>query len=230
QWNAPTICDSTIALGMCLTAYYVSARAYNGSDHYDSNAKRGYSVDNLAPGPPQNVTAAYNTGSGNHLTWDRPSDPDVAYSGVYRDDELIAYTTMDEWVDTEYDGWTVTYQVSAVDTSGNEGPKAGPGQTTAVETPRDSDELTLRQNVPNPFNPTTTIAFVLPERTRATLAVYDVSGRLVSTLVSGVVERGNREYQWNGTDTAGNRASTGVYFYRLTAGEKTLTKKMVLLK
>ncbi|MEJ2722256.1 MAG: hypothetical protein P8181_14140, partial [bacterium] len=78
QWNAPTICDSTIALGMCLTGYYVSARAYNGSDHYDSNAKRGYSVDNLAPGPPQNVTAAYNTGSGNHLTWDRPSDPDVA--------------------------------------------------------------------------------------------------------------------------------------------------------
>jgi hypothetical protein len=88
----------------------------------------------------------------------------------------------------------------------------------------------LYQNVPNPFNPTTTISFVLPERTRATLSIYDVEGRLVRTLVDEIIGEGYQERTWDGKDANGNQVGSGVYFYRLTAGDKTLTKKMVLLR
>ncbi len=90
--------------------------------------------------------------------------------------------------------------------------------------------LNLYQNHPNPFNPTTTISFTLPERTFVRVSVYDIAGRLVATLVESTLDEGYREVPWNGKDARGEAVSSGVYFYRLTAGDKTLTKKMVLLK
>jgi flagellar hook assembly protein FlgD len=91
-------------------------------------------------------------------------------------------------------------------------------------------ELTLEQNYPNPFNPSTTISFTLPKRTIASLSIFNVEGRLVTTLVDGTLDEGYKEVTWDGTNTHGNPVSSGVYFYRLKAGGKTLTKKMVLLK
>jgi hypothetical protein len=91
-------------------------------------------------------------------------------------------------------------------------------------------ELALRQNHPNPFNPSTTISFTLPGRTRVTLAVYDVQGRLVRTLVDDMVGEGYQERSWDGKDAIGRPVGSGVYFYRLTAGDKTLAKKMVLIR
>ena len=88
----------------------------------------------------------------------------------------------------------------------------------------------LYQNHPNPFNPTTTISFVLPERTRVTLEIYDVEGRLVRRLVSGVGEPGLNEIVWDGKDAKGRRVSSGVYLYRLSAGDEVMTKKMTVLK
>ena len=88
----------------------------------------------------------------------------------------------------------------------------------------------LYQNHPNPFNPTTTISFVLPERARAKLAIYDVAGRHVRTLVDEVRAGGLNEARWDGRDATGNPVSSGVYLYRLVAGSQTLTKKMTLLK
>ena len=102
--------------------------------------------------------------------------------------------------------------------------------TTAVgDTPVPS-RLAL-ENHPNPFNPTTMIRFALPEATVVTLKVYDVQGRLVKTLVSGRhTPVGVHEIEWSGTDNNGMPVSSGVYFYRLTAGSETLTRKAVLLK
>jgi len=89
----------------------------------------------------------------------------------------------------------------------------------------------LYDNVPNPFNPMTTIRYDLPTLCRVTLLVYDLSGRLIRTLKHGVVEdAGHREVVWNGTDNSGLTVSSGVYFYCLTAGEYTETRRMVLLK
>jgi Tol biopolymer transport system component len=91
-------------------------------------------------------------------------------------------------------------------------------------------ELALHQNHPNPFNPNTTISVTLPARSRINLSVYDPQGHLVKTLADGVVGAGLREHEWDGKDTFGTPVSSGIYFYRLTAGKKSITKKMLLLK
>ncbi len=90
--------------------------------------------------------------------------------------------------------------------------------------------LRLEQNRPNPFNPTTTIAFEVPTAGHVELAVYDAAGRLVTTLVDARVEAGRREVAWSGLDDRGNRAASGVYFFRLTHDGGSTTKKGVLLK
>ncbi len=91
-------------------------------------------------------------------------------------------------------------------------------------------KLTMAQNFPNPFNPTTSISFYLPERTKVHLEVYDVTGRLVTRLTDGVFSAGPHNINWNGTDSFGSAVGSGVYIYRLTAGKQTMSRKMMLLK
>lgn len=87
-------------------------------------------------------------------------------------------------------------------------------------------------SAPNPFNPTTTIAFVAPRTGRATLSVYDVSGRRVRTLYDGPLGAGDHEIRWDGRDDARRPLASGVYVARLEVpGESTpLRMKLVLLK
>ncbi len=88
----------------------------------------------------------------------------------------------------------------------------------------------LDQNYPNPFNPSTTIKYRVANQTNVALKVYSVSGQLVRTLVTGAQQPGYYTIQWNGLNNAGEQVSSGVYFYRLAAGDQTSTKKMMLLK
>jgi len=88
----------------------------------------------------------------------------------------------------------------------------------------------LMQNYPNPFNPTTSIAFSLPQMGHINLNVYDISGRLVSTLVNGTLDGGVHNIMWNGTDSNGELVSAGVYFYALESADMVMTKKMILMK
>ena len=88
----------------------------------------------------------------------------------------------------------------------------------------------LAQNAPNPFNPRTKISFVLPVAGEASLAVYDVDGRLVRTLAGGWLEAGERVVTWDGDDDRGGRVASGLYFCRLRVGDRTLVRKMTLLK
>jgi len=90
--------------------------------------------------------------------------------------------------------------------------------------------LRLGQNVPNPFNPRTAIAFDLPDRCGVTLRVYGVDGRVVATLVDETRGAGAYEVIWNGTDDRGRSAASGVYFYVLEASDLRLTQKMVLMR
>ncbi len=91
-------------------------------------------------------------------------------------------------------------------------------------------DVVLHQNYPNPFNPNTVIRFDLPRPAYVRLRVYNVKGELVSTLVDGHFAEGSREIAWNATDSRGRRVSSGVYFYRLAAGEQVRTRKMILLR
>jgi len=88
----------------------------------------------------------------------------------------------------------------------------------------------LHDNYPNPFNPATTIQFDLPEQADVQLEVYNVKGQRVVTLVNGVRSAGSYSVGWDGRSTTGGRVATGVYFYRLRAGDFVQTKKMVLMK
>jgi hypothetical protein len=90
--------------------------------------------------------------------------------------------------------------------------------------------LQLAQNVPNPFNPETTIAFHLPDAGSARLTIYDIRGKLVRTLVDEPYEAGPHKVIWQGDDWAGHPVASGVYLYRLEAGSYCETKRMVLNK
>ncbi|MGD9546009.1 MAG: right-handed parallel beta-helix repeat-containing protein [Candidatus Krumholzibacteriia bacterium] len=85
--------------------------------------------------------------------------------------------------------------------------------------------------VPNPFNPTTTVAFELPTQEAVSLHVFDLQGRLVRTLLRGeVVPQGRHEAVWDGRDESGRQAASGTYFFRLQAGGQVETKRAVLVK
>jgi len=105
---------------------------------------------------------------------------------------------------------------------------------TGVEPPASDAGLpksfALGQNYPNPFNPGTTISYDLPRRVPVRLEVFNVVGQKVATLVDGTQEAGHQIALWNGHETNGAAAASGVYFYRLSAGEFVATAKMVLLK
>jgi hypothetical protein len=121
-------------------------------------------------------------------------------------------------------GMTYRYRVEVKDEAG----RRMLFETEAVSTP--ARRLTLYQNRPNPFNPGTTISFILPEKSHANLSIFDATGRLVATLVSQYMNEGLQEFHWDGKDNRGNAVGSGVYFYRLKAGNKILTKKMLLIK
>ncbi|MFC1572565.1 alpha/beta hydrolase-fold protein [Candidatus Eisenbacteria bacterium] len=88
----------------------------------------------------------------------------------------------------------------------------------------------LRQNAPNPFNPSTTLAYVLPNRGRVELRIYEGSGRLMLTLVNDVQTAGSHEALWDGLDSTGQPAAHGVYFARLRAGDEVVTRKITLVR
>ncbi|MEE9190924.1 MAG: aryl-sulfate sulfotransferase [Candidatus Neomarinimicrobiota bacterium] len=88
----------------------------------------------------------------------------------------------------------------------------------------------LYDNYPNPFNPSTMIQYDLPEATQVTVAIYDLMGSAVKTLVNEFKDAGYHTVTWNGTNDRGNRMSGGVYLYSINAGPYHKTQKMVLLK
>ena len=88
----------------------------------------------------------------------------------------------------------------------------------------------LMQNYPNPFNPSTTIGFSVPESSHVTLNIYDMTGRLVTTLVDGTVDMGVHMVDWNGEDSSGSMVSAGVYIYALESADMVVTNKMIYMK
>jgi hypothetical protein len=97
------------------------------------------------------------------------------------------------------------------------------------------EAFALGQNRPNPFNPETWIPYQLPETAVVTVQIYSLDGRLVRHLnlglkPAGVYQTKERSVYWDGRNESGERVSSGVYFYRLTAGPWSQTKRMLLIK
>jgi hypothetical protein len=90
--------------------------------------------------------------------------------------------------------------------------------------------FTVRQNYPNPFNPSTVIEYTLPRRSAVTIDIFNVLGQKVCRLVDEVKPAGTHAVSWDGTNKAGGAVSTGLYFYRVKAGDMVASRKMLLLK
>jgi hypothetical protein len=141
------------------------------------------------------------------------------------DAEVIADGLSFTFIDTDCEAG-LSYFYRVVFTDGEKSAilfEAGPVGTPAID-------IALLQNSPNPFNPRTTIGYSIPEACRVRLEIFDAAGRRVRLLVDEIRQKGGHSVDWDGTASAGTPAASGVYFYRLTAGKSTLTRKMVLLR
>jgi len=160
----------------------------------------------------------------NAVTMAGSGEPDLYYADIPKQaDETI-----------------VEYYISAEDYSGriSTEPPTAPGalysfntgttQTTAAETP--GARIALEQNHPNPFNPSTTIRFHLPEAGFVTLKIYDASGREIATLVNEVRSDGTHTVEWNGKNSLGTPMNSGVYFYELRTAKELESRKMILIR
>lgn len=246
QYVAETLCDSTAAAGICWSVFMVSAMTPDPAQFYDSPPDSGYSLDNLAPSVPAGLAVSYGS-SENTLAWLGAPEPDVWHYRVYRSRQVaggcaprgdpIALVAGGTWTDdlTGAVGGAVEqcYCLTAVDFGGNESVASEweHAVLTGVTGPDLPVSFRLHPNYPNPFNPLTRVSFDLPASVRVDLAVYDLAGRVVRTLVDGrILPAGRHELTWTGSDDAGRRLATGVYFLRLTAGEFRQTRRMALLK
>lgn len=227
---APTLYDS-----MSTTDgkhyFLISAHTNDPNVFYDSNVDSGYSVDNLAPLAPMNIAGSY-IQERVLLHWDANQESDirnyVIYRGSHPDSLNFLATSKDTlFIDSTPVSDESYYGVSAQDVHDNESPKTL--VLIMVSSEREDDNIlnafALSQNYPNPFNPLTTIKYTLPQASFVTLNVYNTLGQMAMLLVDGKKEAGNYEVNF---DASG--LQSGVYFYRLVAGDFISTKKFVLLK
>ncbi len=143
-------------------------------------------------------------------------------------DEIIpgskdgSYLFVDQDVEV---GRTYYYKLINTDARGNQNESS----VIAVKVPVPS-KFELSQNYPNPFNPVTTIRFQLPKRERVVLTIYNMLGQKIATLIDGQKDPGYYTVEWDGKDSSGIEAATGLYIYRLQSQERSITKRMIKLK
>ena len=234
----PTLFDST---SVNSDYHYVQVIAHLASAQYPfyvAALDSARSTDDLAPGVPQNLAAAYQAG-GVAFDWDDAPETDFALYRIYRASDpafvhgagnLVNETAISQWNDSTTNPWGFYYKVTVVDHAGNEGPAAAPGAVTGVPDAPPPGRFALHRPVPNPFNPSTKLSFEMAAAGHARLKVYDTAGRLVATLVDGHHDVGSHHVIWDGRDSAGRMSSAGVYLYRLEAGGYAETKQMTLVK
>ncbi len=244
QCIAPTLCDSTETEGICWSVFFTRTVTPDPLIFFDSAPDSGYSIDNLEPNVPKGFQVDF-AASGNVLSWSESEEPDVRYYCIYRGDEeskttdaeLVQKVAGTTWTDdlsgAPGHAWDYRYFLTAVDFAGNESdPTAweGTGVSGAAGDPAPR-ACRLHPCYPNPFNPVVTIGFDLPDVRQASLRIYDVSGRLVATLVDrAILPSGNHQVVWTGSDDSGRAVAAGVYFYRLQAGDFQQTRTMTMVK
>ena len=122
-------------------------------------------------------------------------------------------------------GKTYFYKLVDIDLSGKRSEHGPISVNVALP-----ERIALEQNYPNPFNPTTTISFELDKAQDVQLTIFNTSGQTVATLVSGQTAAGNHTVSWSAQNENGVQVPSGIYYYRLQAGETVLNRKLLLLK
>jgi len=212
------------------TYFRITAHTGDPQVFYDSPIDSGYSVDNLAPEAPQNLIAALNPDAV-YLEWDESEAEDFDYFIVYRDEAIVEHTVKPNYTDTDVVvGEDYIYKVQAVDVHGNQSDFSDPlGVSYELsgihEYSGNPKDYTLMQNFPNPFNPTTTIRYDIPEATNVTLTIYNMNGQVVDRLINQKQEPGFYSVNWNARNV-----STGVYIYRIQVDGFSSVKKCIVIK
>ena len=221
-----------------LTNFRVMAQNYVLDFTFYSDDLAGYSVDNIIPSIPTNLSAGY---EGNHIriTWDHISDNDFQYYVLERDIEndflspqaieLINNQYLDE--DVEIDQ-VYYYRIKSFDSNGNSSEFSNIVNTSGlssynIDTPY---SFSLSQNYPNPFNPKTNIKFELEKSKDILVYIVNIKGLEIVTLLDGNFKSGSHVVEWNGTNSAGEIVPAGVYFYSLVYDNTRITKKMIFMK
>jgi len=191
-------------------------------------------------------SASAGNGTRPELSWTESIDPDpfddVYYTVKLGTDELLESVvyegqanTESHIVDSDLETDTRYYwQVTAVDEDSlvtlSDVWTFDVGYVAIDEYAMVPEEFTLQQNFPNPFNPSTTMRYGLPEDATVSLIIYDIRGNVVNTIDSGIQVAGWYEHVWNGLDESGQQVSTGLYLTRLQAGSYSKVIKMLFLK
>lgn len=170
-------------------------------------------------------------------------DEDFKYFRIYRGvaadfdptgTEPLAETIENALTDSELaTGVTYYYRVSAVDFNGNESAASELVSAPVLAVVGQSSipqQFALHANYPNPFNPTSTIQYDIPEAANVTLVIYDILGREVIRLVDRQIQPGYHRAVWDAKDHVGGAMPTGIYFARLLTPDYTKSIKMLLLR
>jgi enterochelin esterase family protein len=104
------------------------------------------------------------------------------------------------------------------------------GGTQVGDADKRPADFQLRQNFPNPFNPETTIRFVLPTTAHVSLKIYNLNGQMINKLINRELTEGSHSITWNGTNAQGSTVASGVYFYELKSEPYQAVKTMLLLR
>ena len=236
--EATTLADSTSETDALMT-YRIIAAMEEGN--FTSDPMSGYSVDNIAPNAPASVVAAV-SGGVVYLEWADSDANDLDYYAVYRstdsefvlgEENMIGSSEGPEFADDVEELGDYYYAVTTLDVHENESDPSELVNVTLLnlEDIRGLPEVfTLHQNYPNPFNPNTQIQYALPTDANVSIAIYDLVGRKIRTLVNEQVKAGYHFTLWNATNDMGSPVSAGVYIYTITANDFRDVKKMILLK
>ncbi|HXV14393.1 MAG TPA: FlgD immunoglobulin-like domain containing protein, partial [Candidatus Krumholzibacteria bacterium] len=208
---------------------------------WESAVVSAYSLDNLAPPAPRDLVGA-------PTLWDIPlswsidaTPPDFSHYAVYRGSAVVAplpqyligTSLQTHHVDNSPPGGILRYIVTAIDVHGNESAPSNewsPSGATPVGDAPSIAALAVLDNVPNPFNGTTTLRIGLPKASGVEIEVFDVGGRRVRGEHAGILAAGWREFAFDARDEDGGALPSGVYFYRVRAAGETVTRKMVIAR
>ena len=152
--------------------------------------------------------------------WGQASIPVEEIRGEFIDLRMLSY----EFVILEVNGASCQFGLDDIYWSGG-------GEVLAISNFNTSlDRFVLKDNYPNPFNPSTLINYELPSDGLVNITIYDMMGRIVSNFVNEKQSAGYKTLQWNATNHYGQSVSAGVYIYTIKAGDFNKTRKMILLK
>lgn len=159
-------------------------------------------------------------------------DPDLIGFKIFRDNEVIAQidANVNSYTDNNgCDGYHL-YYITAIYTNGESVASNFVYTSTSEDNGTLPKSTTLFANYPNPFNPSTTIAFDLAKDQNVCLEIYNLKGQKVKTLVNEYKKAGTYHLLWNGKNDSNTNVGSGIYFYRIKSGNYTSTGKMILMK